>query len=198
MRWLSCSMAVGCNWMQDCLKLVSLCSDTTFPLQAREFQWGSVSVNGSTNSSSQHCPPMGSWSRRRLISTMGGEPSRPCSLTKIWKKILTAGAPTRSVGRNCGKCPVNGCGTCDSHWDRRCKGARPARSNGHLSRQLLPFSCQRKARLSSMDLGSGQWHLDGPQGVSEPILSSCKYTERCAVQRPTRCATSCLTRSEYG
>ena len=73
MRWLSCSMAGGCNWMQDCLKPVSLCSDTTFPLQAREFQWGSVSVNGSTNSSSQHCPSMGSWSRRCLISIMGGE-----------------------------------------------------------------------------------------------------------------------------
>lgn len=38
----------------------------------------------------------------------------PCELTKIWKKIPTAGAPTRSVGRNCGKWPVNGCGTCDS------------------------------------------------------------------------------------
>jgi hypothetical protein len=73
MRWLSCSMAVGCNWMQDCLKPVSLWPDTSFPLQAREFQWGSVSVNGSTNSSSQHCPSMGSWSKRCLISTMGGE-----------------------------------------------------------------------------------------------------------------------------
>ena len=28
---------------------------------------------------------------------MGGEPLRPCSLTEIWKKIPTAGAPTRSV-----------------------------------------------------------------------------------------------------
>src|SRR5213078_2223882 len=97
MRWLSCSMAVGCNWMQDCLKPVSLWPDTTFPLQAREFDWVSVSVNGSTNSSSQHCPSIGSWSRRCLISTMGGEPLRPCSLTEIWKKIPTAGAPTRSV-----------------------------------------------------------------------------------------------------
>jgi hypothetical protein len=38
----------------------------------------------------------------------------PCRLPKIWKKIPTAGAPTQSVGRNCGKWPVNGCGTCDS------------------------------------------------------------------------------------
>src|SRR5260221_6618844 len=237
-------MAVGCNWMQDCLKLVSLWPDTMFPLQAREFQWGSVSVNGSTNSSSPPCPAMGSWSKRCLIFTMGGEPSRPCSLTKIWKiltisqktpcsqsptaivyplpvhrgarhpaqdgerlyalvvgrktslpcglsithtqrgllyKIPTAGAPTRSVGRNCGKWPVNGCGTYGSHWERRCKGARYARSNGHLSRLFLPFLCQRKARLKSMDPGSGQRHLDVPQGVSEPILSSCKKTERCAV-----------------
>src|SRR5258708_26999491 len=173
-------MAVGCNWMQDCLKLVSLWPDTMFPLQAREFQWGSVSVNGSTNSSSPPCPAMGSWSKRCLISTMGGEPSRPCSLTKIWKKIPTAGAPTRSVGRNCGKWPVNGCGTYGSHWERRCKGARYARSNGHLSRLFLPFLCQTKARLKSMDPGSGQRHLDVPQGVSEPILSSCKKTERCA------------------
>src|SRR5437016_6170519 len=161
----------------DCLKPMSLWPDTTFPLLAREFQWGSVSVNGSTNSSSQHCPSMGSWSRRCSISTMGGEPSRPCSLMKIWKKIPTAGAPTRSVGRNCGKWPVNGCGICDSHWERRCKGARHARSNEHLSRQLLPFSCQRKARLRSMYLGSGQRHLDVPQGIWEPILSSCKKTE---------------------
>src|SRR5260221_5225362 len=86
-------MAVGCNWMQDCLKLVSLWPDTMFPLQAREFQWGSVSVNGSTNSSSPPCPAMGSWSKRCLIFTMGGEPSRPCSLTKIWK-ILTISQKT--------------------------------------------------------------------------------------------------------
>jgi len=41
-----------------------------------------------------------------------------CSPMKMSKKIPTAGAPTLSVGRNCGKWCANGCGTCASHWDK--------------------------------------------------------------------------------
>ena len=53
---------------------------------------------------------------------MVGEPSRPCSLMRISKKIPTAGAPTPSVGRNCGKWPANGCGTCGSHLGKTMQG----------------------------------------------------------------------------
>src|SRR5947209_16770840 len=45
---------------------------------------------------------------------------------KTSKKIPIAGVPTVSVGKSCGKSPVNGCGTCASAWDRRCRESRCA------------------------------------------------------------------------
>src|SRR5581483_4561991 len=52
-------------------------------------------------------------------------------LMKTSKKIPTAGAPTWSVDRNSGKSLANGSGTCDSHWERRCKQVICVRSSGH-------------------------------------------------------------------
>jgi hypothetical protein len=38
---------------------------------------------------------------------------------KMSKQIPIAGVPPPSVGKNCGKSPANGCGTCASHLHRR-------------------------------------------------------------------------------
>ncbi len=48
-----------------------------------------------------------------------GAEDRGARLRKMSKKIPIAGVPTPSVGKNCGKLPVNGCGTCASHFERR-------------------------------------------------------------------------------
>src|SRR5436309_3958642 len=45
---------------------------------------------------------------------------------KTSKKIPIAGVPPPSVGKSCGKSPVNGYGTCASPWDRRCRASRCA------------------------------------------------------------------------
>src|SRR6266581_1448612 len=89
-------------------------------------------VSGSTNSSSPHLTLTGSWSRMSWTSIMDVELSKWCWPMKMSKKIPTAGVPTRSMGKNCGKSPVNGCGTCASPWDRRRRESRCARSSGLL------------------------------------------------------------------
>src|SRR6266566_1077201 len=89
-------------------------------------------VSGSTNSSSPHLTLTGSWSRMSWTSIMDVELSKWCWPMKMSKKIPTAGVPTRSMGKNCGKSRVNGCGTCASPWDRRCRESRCARSSGLL------------------------------------------------------------------
>ena len=76
------------------------------------------------NSSSRRLMPRGSWSRMCWICIMGVVLSRRCSPMKMSKKIPIAGVPTPSVGKNSGKSRVNGCGTCASPWDRRCREVR--------------------------------------------------------------------------
>ncbi len=77
----------------------------------------------------------------------------------------TAGAPTRSVGRNSGKLRVNGCGTCASHWERRCRGASYVRSSGHPPKNRLPCLVAGEDVLKSMDRGSGQQAWTSPRTV---------------------------------
>jgi hypothetical protein len=69
-----------------------------------------------------------------------GAEDRSTRRSAMSKKIQTAGAPTRSVGRNCGKLPANGYGTCASHLERRCKGASDVRWSGLPPKKHLPFS----------------------------------------------------------
>src|SRR5205085_6057386 len=68
----------------------------------------------------------GSWWRMCSISLMGVAQALRCWPMKTSKKIPIAGVPTASVGKSCGKSPVNGCGTCASAWDRRCRASRCA------------------------------------------------------------------------
>src|SRR5437899_2051194 len=53
-----------------------------------------------------------------IAQLIGVEPSKWSLPMRMSKKIPIAGVPTRSVARNSGKLPVNGCGTCGSHWER--------------------------------------------------------------------------------
>src|SRR5712691_2500430 len=93
---------------------------------------------------------------------MDVEPSRQCSPMKMSKKIQIAGVRTPSVGKNCGKSPVNGYGTCASRLDKRCREASYARSSGPPPKKLLPCSWLRKTHLKSMAPGSGLQRSDEP------------------------------------
>jgi hypothetical protein len=90
---------------------------------------------------------------------------------KMSKKTQTAGVPARSVGKNCGKLPVKGCGICVSHWDKRCRKLSYARWSGHLPKKLLPWLCPWKMHLKSMVRGSGPQRLDEPRDASGPMPS---------------------------
>ena len=90
----------------------------------------------------------------------------------LLNKILIGGVLTPSVGKDSGKSPVNGCGTCASHWDRRCREARYARSSGPPPKKLLPLSWLRKIRLRSMAYSSGLQRSDEPLGDLEQRPSS--------------------------
>jgi hypothetical protein len=84
------------------------------------------------------------------------------------KKIPTAGVPTLSVDKNCGKLRANGSGTCACAWVRRCSSVR---SNGPLRKNRLPCSRRWKTSLTSMAPGSGLRHSDEPRGGSVPMPS---------------------------
>src|SRR6266516_4914545 len=118
------------------------------------------------NCSSRRWILRGSWWRMCSISIMGVELSRPCWPMKTSKKIPIAGVPTPSVGKSCGKLRVNGCGTCASPWDRRCRASRCARSSGPLPKKLLLSSSLKDPHPKSMARGSGPPRSDEPRGVS--------------------------------
>jgi len=118
------------------------------------------------NCSSRRWMLRGSWWRMCSISLMGVALSRRCWPMKTSKKIPIAGVPTPSVGKSCGKLRVNGCGTCASPWDRRCRGLSYARSSGPLPKKLLLSSELQNPHRKSMARGSGPPRSDEPRGVS--------------------------------
>jgi hypothetical protein len=102
---------------------------------------------------------------------------------KMSKKIPIAGVPILSVGKNCGKSPVNGCGTCAFPWDRRCRASNSATSSGPLPKKLLPSWSKKTPHRKNMARGSGLRPSDEPRGASGPRISSCKRTGSCAARR---------------
>jgi hypothetical protein len=110
-----------------------------------------------------------------------------CSPMKMLKSIQIAGVPLPSVGKSCGKLPVNGCGTCASHLDKRCRKLSYARLSGHLPKNLPRCSSLSKTHLRSMDRGSGPQRSDEPLDASGQLPSPCKGTGRCAVQQGQPC-----------
>ena len=110
-----------------------------------------------------------------------------CWPMKTSKKIPIAGVPTPSVGKSCGKLRVNGCGTCASPWDRRCRASRCASSSGPLPKKLPLSTSLKNPHRKSMARGSGPPRSDEPRGVSGQRTSCCKRTGSCAAQPGPAC-----------
>ena len=60
---------------------------------------------------------------------------------KMSKKIPIAGVPTRSVGRNSGKLPVNGCGTCGCRLGKTMQGGELREMEWAPPTETAPLSC---------------------------------------------------------
>src|SRR6266496_2462498 len=152
-------------------------------------------MSGSMNSFSPILTLMDFSPKMSWISIMDVGHSRRYSLMKMLKKIRIAGALTHHVGRNSGKWPASGCGTCGCRWERRCRELSYVRWSGLPRKKLLPFSWLRKTRLRSMDRGSGQQRTDEPQDASELMPSPCRKMGNTAVQREQACGgAKCVKR----
>src|SRR6266446_573070 len=137
---------------------------------------------GCMNSSSPILTLTGFSPKMSWTCIMDVGPSRPCSLMKMSKKILIAGVPPPSVGKNCGKSRVNGCGTCASHLDRQCRQARYVRWSGHHLQRLLPCSLPGKTRQKSMARGSALESQDERLVASQQMPLPCKRMGRSVAQ----------------
>ncbi len=152
-------------------KYVSLSLGMLLLQLTKKSRWASESVTGSTNSSSRRCRSRGSWLRMFWTCIMGVEPLKGCSLTKMWKKIPIAGAPTPSAARNSGKLPVNGRqsgglrrGICVSRLGKRCRQSHYARSNGPHPKKQHSFC--RFQNPSHKSMVRGNW----PETEAGPMV----------------------------
>ena len=110
-----------------------------------------------------------------------------CWPMRMSKKIPIAGVPTPSVGKNSGKSPANGCGTCAFPSGRRCKESRCARSSGPRLKKLLRSSLLKTPHRKNMAHGSGPQRSDEPRGVSGQRTSSYKRMENSVAQPEPAC-----------
>jgi hypothetical protein len=100
------------------------------------------------------------------------DPDRWCSYTECGQELWQIA---------CQPCPFrDGCGTCASAWDRRCRESRCARSSGPLPKKLLLSSSLKKPHRKSMARGSGLRRSDELRGVSGQRTLWCKRTGSCA------------------
>src|SRR5215469_14244406 len=99
----------------------------------------------------------------------------------MWKKIPIAGAPTPIAARNCGKLRANGCGTCVSHLEKRCRERNYASSNGHYPKTRHSFGRFQNPHQTSM--APGNWlETEAEPVVKLPGRRLCgKRTGSCAV-----------------